>query len=55
VLAYRAVELAHLKCCKEAKEDLPEIDRLIAIFNDGGRTEHWENQRRDIENHCKKL
>ena len=54
VLAYRAVALAHLGRCEDAKEDLPEIDRLIAIFNDGARTEHWKHQRLDIEIHCEK-
>jgi hypothetical protein len=54
VLAYRAVALAHLSRCEDAEEDLSEIDRLIAIFNDGARTDHWKNQRRDIENHCEK-
>ena len=53
VLAYRSVALAHLDRCKDAKEDLAEIDRLIAIFNDGARTEHWQNQKREIMDQCK--
>ena len=53
VLAYRAVALAHLGRCKDAKEDVAEIDRLIAIFNDGARTVHWKNQRAEIEDHCR--
>ena len=48
VLAYRSVALAHLGRCEDAVEDLSEIDRLIAIFNDGARTNHWKNQRQEI-------
>lgn len=54
VLAYRAVALAHLNRSKDAKEDVAEIDRLIAIFNDGARSEHWQNQKRDITDQCQK-
>jgi hypothetical protein len=53
VLAYRAVALAHLSRCEDAKADMPEIDRLISIFNDGARTEHWKDQKWDIEHQCK--
>jgi NAD-dependent SIR2 family protein deacetylase len=54
VLAYRAVALGHLGRCEDAKEDVPEIDRLIAIFNDGARTEHWQNQKREFIDQCQK-
>jgi hypothetical protein len=54
VLAYRAVALAHLSRCEDAKEDVAEIDRLIAIFNDDARAKHWENQRRNIIVQCRK-
>lgn len=52
ILAYRAVVLARLRCCQDATEDVPEIDRLIAILNDDARARHWENQRHEIERHC---
>lgn len=53
ILAYRAVALAHLGRCDDAKAEMTEIERLIAIFNDGARTEHWGNQKREIEKLCK--
>ena len=49
VLAYRAVALASLHFCSDAKEDLLEIERLIAILNDDARTRHWEVQKKKIE------
>jgi len=52
VLAYRAVAIARLRRCQNATEDVPEIDRLIAILNDDARTRHWENQRHEIERRC---
>jgi hypothetical protein len=54
VLAYRAIALAHLHYCEAAKEDLPEIDRLVAILNDNARTRHWAHQKQQIDIHCKK-
>ncbi len=54
VLAYRAVALAHLRRCEEAKQDVSEIERLIAILNDNARTKHWDNQRREIQRCCRK-
>jgi hypothetical protein len=55
VLAYRVVALAYLGRCYDAKKDLLEIDRLIAIFNDGARKKHWQNQRKEIMDQCKTL
>ena len=52
VLAYRAVALAHLHFCEDAREDLPEIDRLVAILNDDARTRHWADQKQQIDDHC---
>ena len=52
VLAYRAVAFAHLRRCKEVKDDVDEVERLILIFNDNARTRHWKNQREDIQHHC---
>jgi len=49
VLAYRAVALADLHFLDDAGQDLPEIDRLVAILNDNARTKHWEDQKRKIE------
>ncbi len=49
VLAYRAVALADLHFPDNAGQDLPEIDRLVAILNDNARTRHWEDQKRKIE------
>ncbi len=53
VLAYRIVALAYLGRCNDAKNDFLEIDRLIAIFNDGARTKHWQNQKKEIMARCK--
>jgi hypothetical protein len=53
VLAYRAVAFAHLRRCKEVKDDVDEVSRLIMIFNDDARTRHWNKQREDIEHHCR--
>jgi NAD-dependent SIR2 family protein deacetylase len=53
VLAYRIVALAYLGHCNDAKKDLLEIDRLIAIFNDGARTKYWQNQKKEIIAQCK--
>jgi len=52
VLAYRAVAFAHLGRCKEVKEDVDEVSRLIMIFNDDARTRHWNRQHEDIQRHC---
>jgi hypothetical protein len=52
VMAYRAVTLAHLKRCQDAKEDVPEIHRLVAILNDDARTRYWEKQAKEIERYC---
>lgn len=52
VLAYRAVALANLRRCKEV-DDIEEIDRLVAIFNDGARTEYWRKQKGEIERCCR--
>jgi hypothetical protein len=52
VLAYRAVAFAHLRRCKEVKDDVDEVERLILIFNDDARTRHWKNQRKDIHHRC---
>lgn len=49
VLAYRAVALADLRFWDDARQDLSEIDRLVAILNDEARTRHWKEQRRRIE------
>lgn len=49
VLAYRAVALANLFNCKDAQEDLSEIDRLVTILNDEARTKYWNNQKQEIE------
>jgi hypothetical protein len=49
VLAYRAAALAYLRFCSAAKEDIPEIERLVAILNDDARTRHWDDQKRQIE------
>lgn len=54
VLAYRAVALANLQLCENARREIPEIDRLIAILNDHARELHWIKQRSVIENHCQK-
>ena len=48
VLAYRALALADLRFFEDAGQDIPEIDRLVAILNDDARTEHWENQKKKI-------
>lgn len=53
VLSYRAIALARLRRCQKATEDVPEIDRLIAILNDNARAKHWQNQRREIEQRCR--
>jgi hypothetical protein len=52
VLSYRAMALARLRRCQKATEDVPEIDRLIAIL-DNARAKHWQNQRREIERRCR--
>jgi hypothetical protein len=52
VLAYRAVALARMRRCQDASEDIPEIDRLIAVLSDHARTQHWDNQRREIAQRC---
>jgi hypothetical protein len=52
VLAYRAVAFAHLRRCKEVKDDVEEVSRLIMIFNDDARTRHWKTQHEDIQRHC---
>jgi len=49
VLAYRAVALADLRFSDDAKQDLPDIDRLVGILNDDARTGHWEAQKKKIE------
>jgi len=54
VLAYRAVALAHLHFCDDAREELTEIDRLVAILNDDARTRHWLNQKMQIDYSCTK-
>ena len=41
--------LAGLHFMDEAREDLAEIGRLVAILNDDVRTRHWENQKREID------
>jgi hypothetical protein len=53
VLAYRAVAFAHLRRCKEVKDDVDEVSRLIMVFNDDARTRHWNDQRADIQYHCR--
>lgn len=55
VLAYRVVALARLKRCKNIRDDIHEIDRLISIFNDDARTRHWKNQKKDIMKNCFKI
>jgi hypothetical protein len=52
VLAYRAVAYAHLRSCKELKDDVEEVDRLIMIFNDDARTRHWSKPRADLPHQC---
>lgn len=52
VLAYRAVAFAHLRRCKQVKDDVDEVERLILIFNDEARMRHWKHQREDIQDHC---
>ncbi len=52
VMAYRAIALAHMGRCEDARHQVPEIDRLIAIFQDQARTEHWEKQKQEILDHC---
>ncbi|MCG3145727.1 MAG: hypothetical protein HONDAALG_03400 [Gammaproteobacteria bacterium] len=52
VLAYRAIALAHLRQCREAKREIPEIFRIIAILNDDARTQHWKKQAEEIKQYC---
>lgn len=52
VLASRAVALAYFLRCEDAREDVLEIDRLIAILNDSAREDYWKSQRREIEGRC---
>jgi len=52
VLAYRAIALAHLGRCQEAQKDVPEIQRLVAILNDGARMQHWIKQAGEIKRYC---
>ncbi len=52
VLAYRAITLAQLHRCQEARQDLLEIDRFIAVLNDDARSRHWKKQRSEIERRC---
>ena len=47
--------LADLRFFDAAREDLPEIDRLVAILNDDARTDHWKEQKRRIESAPKSL
>ena len=54
VLAYRALALAYLRRCKEAQEDLNEIDRLIEVLNDDARTRYWNIQKQEIRERCEK-
>lgn len=52
VLAYRAVALGYLGRCWQAREDISEIQRLIAVLHDNARTSHWEKQVQEIEEYC---
>ena len=53
VLAYRVAALAYLGRCREALDDIAEIDRLVAILKDDARTRHWEHQKSEISRRCK--
>lgn len=52
VLGYRAVALAYLRRCRDIKQDLDEVSRLIMLLKDDARTQHWSKQRDVIQHHC---
>lgn len=52
VLSYRAAAMARFGRCDHAWEDVQEIDRLIDILKDEARANHWEHQRREVEERC---
>jgi hypothetical protein len=52
ILSYRSIALSRLGYCKEATQDITEIDRLIVIFKDEAREKFWRDQKSEIEQSC---